>query len=61
MVLMVLNLSPGYIRNILNDSGLYPQGLSSGDLEDIWLYTRREWGVDQADSYLQRYFQDLTG
>ncbi|MBN4080561.1 type II toxin-antitoxin system RelE/ParE family toxin [Beggiatoa alba] len=23
------------------------------DLEEIWLYTCREWGVTQADSYLQ--------
>jgi toxin ParE1/3/4 len=22
------------------------------DLETIWLYTRRQWGVDQADRYI---------
>ncbi len=26
------------------------------DLEKIWLYTRQEWGVAQADSYLQALF-----
>jgi len=30
--------------------------LAQADLEGIWLYTCREWGVSQADSYLQSLF-----
>ncbi|HEC25989.1 MAG TPA: type II toxin-antitoxin system RelE/ParE family toxin [Gammaproteobacteria bacterium] len=30
--------------------------LAQADLEKIWLYTRQEWGVEQADSYLQALF-----
>ena len=26
------------------------------DLEEIWLYTRQEWGIEQADGYLQALF-----
>ena len=32
------------------------RALAQDDLEAIWLYTRWEWGVDQADSYLQALF-----
>ena len=32
------------------------RALAQDDLEAIWLYTRREWGIDQADSYLQALF-----
>ncbi len=32
------------------------RALAQDDLEAIWLYTRQEWGVDQADSYLQALF-----
>lgn len=27
--------------------------LAQNDLEEIWLYTYEEWGLAQADSYLQ--------
>jgi toxin ParE1/3/4 len=26
---------------------------AQADLEDIWLYTFQQWGIDQADSYVQ--------
>jgi toxin ParE1/3/4 len=27
--------------------------LAENDLEEIWLYTLQEWGVEQADKYIQ--------
>ena len=32
------------------------RALAQADLEDIWLYTCREWGGEQADSYLHALF-----
>ncbi len=32
------------------------RALAQADLEKIWLYTRQEWGTEQADSYLQALF-----
>ena len=29
------------------------RSLAQADLEEIWLYTCNEWGVSQADRYLQ--------
>ena len=29
------------------------RALAQNDLEDIWAYTYNEWGLTQADSYLQ--------
>jgi len=29
---------------------LRPEALA--DLEEVWLYTAREWGIDQADRYV---------
>ena len=34
--------------------------LARSDLEAIWLYTFREWGVEQADSYLQSLFSRFS-
>jgi len=31
--------------------------LAQADLESIWLYTREQWGVAQADTYLKALFQ----
>jgi toxin ParE1/3/4 len=30
------------------------RSLAQDDLESIWLYTRKQWGVTQADTYLDR-------
>jgi len=27
--------------------------LAEADLEDIWLYTIEEWGIEQADEYIR--------
>jgi toxin ParE1/3/4 len=27
--------------------------LAVNDLEEIWLYSLQEWGVDQADKYIR--------
>jgi plasmid stabilization system protein ParE len=32
------------------------RALAQANLKKIWLYTRQEWGVEQADSYLQALF-----
>ena len=29
------------------------RALAQNDLEEIWAYTYEEWGLEQADSYLQ--------
>ena len=34
--------------------------LAQEDLEEIWLYTYRERGVDQADKYLNLLFSRFT-
>ncbi|MFK5892567.1 MAG: type II toxin-antitoxin system RelE/ParE family toxin [Pseudomonadota bacterium] len=33
------------------------RSLAQDDLESIWLYTFKEWGVTQADSYLETIIQ----
>ena len=33
------------------------RALAQADLESIWLYTREEWGVTQADAYLEALIQ----
>jgi toxin ParE1/3/4 len=41
-------------------SGTYaPRELARADLEAIWFYTVGEWGVQQAESYLQVLFDYL--
>jgi len=32
------------------------RALASADLEEIWLFTFKEWGVEQADKYLDALF-----
>lgn len=34
--------------------------LAQVDLEEIWLYTYEEWGVEQADTYLNLLFTRFT-
>ena len=34
--------------------------LAQADLEEIWLHTYQEWGVDQADKYLNLLFSRFT-
>lgn len=36
------------------------RALARADLEAIWLYTFREWGAEQADSYLQSLFSRFS-
>ncbi|MCF6250426.1 MAG: type II toxin-antitoxin system RelE/ParE family toxin [Methylococcaceae bacterium] len=36
------------------------RALAQDDLEEIWLYTYQEWGVDQADKYLELLFSRFT-
>ena len=36
------------------------RALAQEDLEEIWLYTYEEWGVDQADKYLDILFSGFT-
>ncbi len=33
------------------------RALAQADLESIWLYTCEEWGVEQADTYLEALIQ----
>lgn len=40
------------------------RSLAQDDLESIWLYTYEEWGVSQADTYLEALierFESLAG
>lgn len=32
------------------------RALARADLEEIWLFTFKEWGVEQADKYLDALF-----
>ncbi len=34
-------------------SNYSPRKLAETDLEDIWLYTIEEWGIEQADEYIR--------
>lgn len=35
--------------------------LAEADLEDIWVYTFREWSVEQADSYINDVIDAFEG
>lgn len=34
--------------------------LAQADLENIWLYTYEEWGVEQADKYIRLLVSRFT-
>ncbi len=36
------------------------RALAQVDLEEIWLYTYEEWGLEQADSYLNLLFSRFS-
>ncbi len=38
-------------------NGYHLRALAQADLESIWLFTCEQWGVNQADSYLEALFQ----
>lgn len=35
--------------------------LAEHDLEDIWLYTYRQWSLEQADAYHLSFIQTIEG
>ena len=43
----------------MTDYVLSPKARS--DLEEIWLYSLREWGVRQADAYVAEIFRVIQG
>ena len=34
--------------------------LADNNIEDIWLYTAREWGTEQADNYLLKLYERFS-
>ena len=34
--------------------------LAENDLEEIWLYTLQEWGIEQADNYIRALISRFT-
>jgi len=36
------------------------RSLAQSDLESIWLYTLEQWGVDQANTYLEAGGRSLS-
>jgi len=42
-------MTPGYI--------LSPR--AQLDLDEIWNYTERHWGIDQAETYIRQLWQDI--
>jgi toxin ParE1/3/4 len=32
---------------------------AQADLDEIWNYTERQWGIDQAETYIRQLWQDI--